>query len=149
MTIGLGDTVQIRPPSLKLLTKSKARGIMVVGMEDNYFVPDLTQSLLELREALLKTVEVINKITSKSIRRGVTLVETGTNKISIIKIIREHTNWGLRESKDASEMTPTTFYIANAEEMIAKLRAAGATATICDGECDDCKDKFKCYTNAW
>lgn len=119
-------------------------GIMDTNSDD---FGELTTSLLALRDALLHTVDVINTLTPSTKRRGVTLIETGANKISVIKVIREYTNWGLKESKDAAESYPTTFYITNAEDMLSKLNEVGAKAALCNGLCDDCKVRFQCYTN--
>ena len=124
---------------------------MVIGMEDNE-KPDMSrviQSLLELREALLNTVNVINQVVQSNQRRGITLMDIGNNKINIIKVIREFTSWGLKESKDAAETPQMTFFVADAEKMASRLRAAGAEVWLCDGKCDICELKYKCYTTSW
>jgi hypothetical protein len=40
----------------------------------------------------------------------VELDDYGSHKIQTIKVVREWTGWGLRESKDATERCPTRFY---------------------------------------
>ena len=64
----------------------------------------------------------------------VTLTNFGANKISVIKVVRELTNLGLREAKDLVEATPAAIRESvtkdDANESKAKLEAAGATVTV-------------------
>ena len=64
----------------------------------------------------------------------VTLTNFGANKISVIKVVRELTNLGLREAKDLVEAAPAAIRESvtkdDANESKAKLEAAGATVTV-------------------
>ncbi len=65
---------------------------------------------------------------------AVWLTSMGPNKISVIKEIRTATSLGLKESKDLAERAPTLVKeglpLADAEALVAKLKAAGATAEV-------------------
>lgn len=58
----------------------------------------------------------------------------GDNKIPVVKVVREITGLGLKESKDAVESAPCTLIEgidkAKAEEYETKLKEAGATVTL-------------------
>lgn len=64
----------------------------------------------------------------------VVLVETGTNKISVIKEVRAATNLGLKEAKDLVEAAPkpvkTGASKEEAEDLKKKLEAAGAKVEL-------------------
>ena len=64
----------------------------------------------------------------------VELTEVGPNKIKVIKVIREITGLGLKESKDMVEATPKVVKEAapkaEADEIKAKLEAEGAKVTL-------------------
>ena len=64
----------------------------------------------------------------------VILVESGANKINVIKEIRTITNLGLKEAKDLVDGAPKTVKEgapkAEAEEIKAKLEAAGAKVEL-------------------
>jgi large subunit ribosomal protein L7/L12 len=64
----------------------------------------------------------------------VILAATGSNKIAVIKAIREITGLGLKEAKDLVEAAPKTvkeqISKADAEEMKKKLVEAGATVEL-------------------
>ncbi len=64
----------------------------------------------------------------------VELKESGSQKIAVIKVVREITSLGLKEAKDMVDGAPkiikTGLAKAEAEEIKAKLEAAGATAEI-------------------
>jgi hypothetical protein len=62
----------------------------------------------------------------------VVLHDTGPNKIQVIKLIREATGLGLKESKDLTDATPSTiggFSDTAAAELVAALGTAGARAS--------------------
>jgi ribosomal protein L7/L12 len=62
----------------------------------------------------------------------VVLLDAGPKKIHVIKLIREATGLGLKESKDLSEAAPATiggFTAAAAAELVAALEQAGARAS--------------------
>ncbi len=65
---------------------------------------------------------------------SVWLLVTGANKLLVIKEVRLVTGLGLKESKDLVERAPTVvkerLSAADAEALVAKLKAAGATAEI-------------------
>lgn len=65
---------------------------------------------------------------------AVWLTALGPNKISVIKEIRTATSLGLKESKDLAERAPTLVKeglpLADAEALVAKFKAAGATAEV-------------------
>jgi hypothetical protein len=80
---------------------------------------------------------------------GVKFDLCGPNKISVIKCIRQYTNLGLKESKDLAESAPSIisgYGKENMERMANALRIEGATAYFCEGNCDNCTDRFKCLT---
>lgn len=64
----------------------------------------------------------------------VVLAAVGTDKIKVIKVVREITGLGLKEAKDLVDNAPKTLKEAvakaDAEEMKAKLTEVGATAEI-------------------
>lgn len=65
---------------------------------------------------------------------NVELAETGTNKIAVIKVVREVTGLGLKEAKDlvdgAPKMVKEGVDKAAAEEMKKKIEAAGGKANL-------------------
>ena len=65
---------------------------------------------------------------------SVVLVDAGSNKINVIKAVREITGLGLKEAKDATEQTPSTLKEAvskeDAENFKKKLEEAGAKVEI-------------------
>ncbi|GAB4277605.1 MAG: 50S ribosomal protein L7/L12 [Candidatus Rifleibacteriota bacterium] len=64
----------------------------------------------------------------------VVLESFGTNKINVIKVVRELTGMGLKEAKDIVDSVPKTLKEgltkADAEMMKKKLEEAGAKATL-------------------
>ena len=64
----------------------------------------------------------------------VILSDAGASKIQVIKAVREATGLGLKEAKDLVDSAPKTVKEgapkAQAEEMKAKLEAAGATVEL-------------------
>ncbi|WP_163499511.1 50S ribosomal protein L7/L12 [Helicobacter suis] len=65
---------------------------------------------------------------------SVSLVETGSEKIKVIKVVREITGLGLKEAKEATEKTPHVLKEAvnkeEAEAIKKKLEEVGAKAEI-------------------
>ena len=65
---------------------------------------------------------------------NVSLEEVGANKIAVIKVVRELTGLGLSEAKAVVDGAPSVVKenVAKeaAEEMVAKLKEAGATAKL-------------------
>ena len=65
---------------------------------------------------------------------NVVLKDAGANKINVIKAVREVTTLGLKEAKDLVEAAPTNVKEAigkaDAEEVVKKLREAGATVEM-------------------
>lgn len=65
---------------------------------------------------------------------NVELTETGTNKIGIIKVIREVTGLGLKEAKDIADAPPKMIKEgadkATAEDIKKKIEEAGGKATL-------------------
>jgi len=65
---------------------------------------------------------------------NVELTETGTNKIGIIKVIREVTGLGLKEAKDIADAPPKMIKEnadkTAAEEIKKKIEEAGGKATL-------------------
>lgn len=63
----------------------------------------------------------------------VELTSAGAQKIGVIKVVREITGLGLKEAKDLVEAAPKAIKDApkeEAEQIKAKLEAAGATVTL-------------------
>ena len=64
----------------------------------------------------------------------VELTEVGSNKVKVIKVVREITGLGLKEAKEAVDSAPKTLKEAvskeEAEEIKAKLEAEGAKVTV-------------------
>ena len=64
----------------------------------------------------------------------VVLKEVGTNKIAVIKVVRELTGLGLKEAKAMVDGAPANVKEAvakaGAEAMVEKLKEAGATAEL-------------------
>ena len=89
------------------------------------FIEDIKAlSVLELNE-LVKAIE--NEF-------GVVLKEIGASKLNVIKVVRELTGLGLVEAKNMVESAPSTIKEAQpkelAEQMVAKLKEAGAVAEL-------------------
>ena len=65
---------------------------------------------------------------------NVVLKAAGASKLNVIKAVREVTTLGLKEAKDLVDGAPKTVKEGvkkeEAEEIVAKLKAAGATAEI-------------------
>lgn len=65
---------------------------------------------------------------------NVELIETGANKIGIIKVIREVTGLGLKEAKDIADAPPKLIKegadTATAEEIKKKIEEAGGKAKL-------------------
>jgi large subunit ribosomal protein L7/L12 len=65
---------------------------------------------------------------------NVVLKATGESKLNVIKVVREVTTLGLKEAKDLVDGAPKTVKEGvkkeEAEEILAKLKTAGATAEI-------------------
>ena len=65
---------------------------------------------------------------------NVTLTETGTDKIKVIKVVREVTSLGLKEAKDLVDGAPQTVKAGaskdEAAQIKAKLEAEGAAVEI-------------------
>ena len=63
-----------------------------------------------------------------------TLTEVGTNKINVIKVVREVTSLGLKEAKDLVESAPKAIKEgvskAEAEEIKKKIEEAGGTVEL-------------------
>lgn len=74
----------------------------------------------------------------------------GNQKINAIKIIREATNWGLKESKDIVEKAPTIIKgisASQAKQIAEGINSLdGASAYFCEGECAKCIHRFRCWT---
>ena len=64
----------------------------------------------------------------------VVLANAGASKVKVIKVVREVTGLGLKEAKDLVDNAPKTLKEGvskeEAEEMKAKLEAAGATVEV-------------------
>lgn len=64
----------------------------------------------------------------------VILKDAGAEKIKVIKVVREITNLGLKEAKDATEKVPSTIKEGvskeEAEAIAAKFKEVGATVEI-------------------
>ncbi len=64
----------------------------------------------------------------------VVLKDAGSAKIQVIKVLREVTGLGLKEAKDMTDKVPTNVKEgvkkADADELKAKLEAAGATVEL-------------------
>ena len=65
---------------------------------------------------------------------NVELTEVGTNKVKVIKVVRELTGLGLKEAKDlvdgAPKMVKENAAKAEADDIKAKLEAEGAKVTL-------------------
>ena len=65
---------------------------------------------------------------------NVILVETGAEKIKVIKVVRELTGLGLKEAKDLVDSAPKTLKEGvskqEADEVVAKFAATGAKVEI-------------------
>jgi len=65
---------------------------------------------------------------------NVVLKAAGESKLNVIKVVREVTTLGLKEAKDLVDGAPKTVKEGlkkeEAEEILAKLKAAGATAEL-------------------
>lgn len=64
----------------------------------------------------------------------VELTEIGSNKVKVIKVVRDYTGLGLKEAKELVDSAPSivkeAITKAEADDLAAKLEAEGAKATI-------------------
>ena len=63
----------------------------------------------------------------------VTIADAGASKVAVIKVVKEITGLGLKESKDivdANGVVKENIPVAEAEEIKAKLEEAGATVEV-------------------
>lgn len=78
--------------------------------------------------ALLVVVVLLARF---AVADSVTLVDAGQNKIQVIKLVREATGLGLKESKDLVESTPKLIKeglsVDDADALVRKLHDAGAS----------------------
>lgn len=82
----------------------------------------------------MRALLVVMLVASVAHAEAVWLTSLGPNKISVIKEIRTATSLGLKDAKDLAERAPTLVKAglprADAEALVAKLAAAGATAEV-------------------
>ena len=112
------------------------------------FIEDIKAlSVLELNE-LVKAIENEFGVSAAAVAVGgaaaapaeektefdVVLKEIGASKLNVIKVVRELTGLGLVEAKNMVESAPSTIKEAQpkelAEQMVAKLKEAGAVAEL-------------------
>lgn len=83
-------------------------------------------------KTLLPAAVVETAHTAPSGLADVVLVDAGAKVINVIKVIREHTGLGLKESKDLAQITPSVIGAglppATAAQWVADLAAVGARA---------------------
>ena len=93
------------------------------------------EKLLEEIDSLtvIELSELVKGIEEKS-NFDVVLKDCGSNKIAVIKVVRDATGLGLKEAKDLVEGAPKTVKEGaskeEAEEMKAKFEEAGATVEL-------------------
>lgn len=82
----------------------------------------------------MRSFFVVLLVASVAHAEAVWLTSAGPNKISVIKEIRAATTLGLKESKELAERAPTVvkegLSQADAEALVAKFKAAGASAEV-------------------
>ena len=108
------------------------------------FIEDIKAlSVLELNE-LVKAIENEFGVSAAAVAVAgpaeektefdVVLKEIGASKLNVIKVVRELTGLGLVEAKNMVESAPSTIKEAQpkelAEQMVAKLKEAGAVAEL-------------------
>ena len=104
------------------------------------FIEDIKAlSVLELNE-LVKAIENEFGVSAaaapaeEKTEFDVVLKEIGASKLNVIKVVRELTGLGLVEAKNMVESAPSTIKEAQpkelAEQMVAKLKEAGAVAEL-------------------
>ncbi|MBR3949535.1 MAG: ribosomal protein L7/L12 [Oscillospiraceae bacterium] len=75
-----------------------------------------------------------NTTLDKNRRYAVILSYVGPSKLMTIKVVRKHTGFGLRDSKELIDHTPSLigkrFRASQAEALNAEIRAAGGDAMI-------------------
>lgn len=87
----------------------------------------------------------------------ITLLTCGDNRISAIKIIREFTNLGLKESKNIVETLPinlrgyrkpTLGRLVTAWNTLPGARATFHEGVCYRGDCESCGERFSCFTGS-
>lgn len=80
-------------------------------------------------------------------------LELGPYKINIIKLTREATNWGLKESKEFVESFPRTLTVNDnltsqkLNDLVRGTNDMGGKAEMSFGkQCNDCPLRFRCFT---
>ncbi len=105
------------------------------------------------RHAWMGATTLVGKPVPEVVMCSAQFIDMGINKINQIKICREHTAWGLKESKDWVESLPHTmtpkdgFSRQVLSAWVTQFKAAGGEAHMTRGnQCDRCELRFKCYT---
>ncbi len=111
-------------------------------------VGDDIDMLILFKDDTLPTLEPVSEA---SFICSAGFVSLGLNKISVIRKIREATNWGLKESKDFVESFPTRVKVGEVSKevlraMVDGVNAEGGTANFTLGKCDACDLRFRCFT---
>ncbi len=103
---------------------------LVKVLEDKFGVSAAVPVAVAAQAAGGATAEVAEEKTSFNVE----LTDAGTNKINVIKALREVTQLGLKEAKDlvdgAPKMVKESVAKEEAENMKKKLEAAGAKVTL-------------------
>lgn len=99
---------------------------------------EAAKARLERERAAVRVVETV-LIQPPSVNPSdgsytVILEDAGSRKINVIRVIREHTNLGLKEAKDKTDHSPSTIVQGllkeHAEQIRAALEREGAVATL-------------------
>jgi len=103
---------------------------LVKALENEFGVRAAAQVVAAAPAAAAASAEAVEEQTEFT----VVLKETGANKINVIRVVRELTSLGLKESKDLVEGAPKNVKESvskeEAQSAKAKLEEAGATVEI-------------------
>ncbi len=131
-SVKINDTVSINGLTYQVLgieTQRRLTTVASVGMDVGLLI---SKSSIRFERGTIVTNTSNNAVAVD--RFTVKLTDPGTNKIEVIKIIREITGLGLAEAKQLSEFVPSTIITINsidtANTVKARLEAAGARVEI-------------------
>lgn len=112
----------------------------LLGEIDNLTVIELSELVKGIEEkygvsaAAVAAPAAAQEVVEEKTEFNVVLKETGANKISVIKVVRDATQLGLKEAKDLVDGAPKTIKEGaskeEAEELKAKFEEAGAVVEL-------------------
>jgi len=95
--------------------------------------------------SVLSLIEMARCLHNLGDRCAILLIRCGGYKINTIKCVRAYMDLSLKDAKDLVEK-PYNIILGNHEKMCEELKVLGADVYYHKGNCDECKDRFTCFT---